>query len=166
MTEDLATLIATARERQGLSRRELARRAGVCPAFVNYLEAGERLPTPEHPRRSLAVAVIERWHAERVRLGLVRPGPAPGPTAERIAKINARGMDLERWSLVVRRAARDLEMQAERGRCSVRATSGASFFTIETLARQRQRYLEAEHLDDRPAPDMGVDVAGILRGMT
>lgn len=118
------------------------------------------------PRRSLAVAVIERWHAERVRLGLVRPGPAPGPTAERIAKINARGMDLERWSLVVRRAARDLEMQAERGRCSARATSGASFFTIETLARQRQRYLEAEHLDDRPAPDMGVDVAGILRGMT
>lgn len=63
---DLATLIATARERQGLSRRELARRAGVCPAFVNYLEAGERLPSPERLVRIAEEVGVNPERAERV----------------------------------------------------------------------------------------------------
>jgi transcriptional regulator with XRE-family HTH domain len=42
---DAATLIRTAREAAGLSKRELARRAGTSPAAIVLYESGEREPT-------------------------------------------------------------------------------------------------------------------------
>ncbi len=53
-------LIKTAREKQGLSHRELARRAGIAPTLV-YIENGQT----QDPRLSLVVAIMDalglRW---------------------------------------------------------------------------------------------------------
>lgn len=51
---DVADLIRTARERAGLSQRELARRAGTSAAAVCLYETGQRSPGVDTLRRLVA----------------------------------------------------------------------------------------------------------------
>jgi hypothetical protein len=53
---DAAEVIRRAREAAGLSKRELARRAGTSPAAIVAYEAGERDPTFRTLRRLLRAA--------------------------------------------------------------------------------------------------------------
>lgn len=47
MSDTIDHLVTEARKQAGISRRELARRAGISVAFTNYLEAGQRIPGDE-----------------------------------------------------------------------------------------------------------------------
>ena len=53
---DAARTIRIARERSGLSKRELARRAGTSPAAIVKYESGQMSPTVDTLNRILAVA--------------------------------------------------------------------------------------------------------------
>lgn len=56
-----AVLIKTAREKSGLSKRELARRAGTSPAAIVKYESGQTSPTVDTLNRILKVA---GWEVE------------------------------------------------------------------------------------------------------
>ena len=56
---DAAEVIRRARETRGLSKRELARRAGTSPAAIVAYETGERDPTFRTLRRLLRAAGYE-----------------------------------------------------------------------------------------------------------
>ena len=58
---DAARIITVARERSGLSKRELARRAGTSPAAIVKYESGQMSPTVETLNRILHVA---GWRVE------------------------------------------------------------------------------------------------------
>lgn len=53
---DAARIICAARERSGLSKRELARRAGTSPAAIVKYESGQVSPTVDTLGRVLAAA--------------------------------------------------------------------------------------------------------------
>ena len=74
MTTVTATTITKARQEAGMSRRQVARVAGMCPAAINYIEAGERLPSESAATRiakavgmdpAEAVAAVEIDRRER-----------------------------------------------------------------------------------------------------
>jgi transcriptional regulator with XRE-family HTH domain len=78
-----AEAIRTAREAAGLSKRELARRAGTSPAAIVAYESGARAPTLP------TLARILRGAGARVDLTVV-PGPAvpdPATVARRLAEV-------------------------------------------------------------------------------
>lgn len=56
MPVDAARIIRIARERSGLSKRELARRAGTSPAAIVKYESGQMSPTVDTLNRIVAVA--------------------------------------------------------------------------------------------------------------
>lgn len=58
---DAARIITVARERSGLSKRELARRAGTSPAAIVKYESGQMSPTVDTLNRILHVA---GWRVE------------------------------------------------------------------------------------------------------
>jgi transcriptional regulator with XRE-family HTH domain len=70
-------LVKQAREKQGLSHREVARRAGVSATTLVYIEHGQT----QDPRLSLVVAIMEalglRWR------DLTRVDDPPRPRARR-----------------------------------------------------------------------------------
>ena len=72
-------MIRTARERAGLSKRELARRAGTSPAAIVAYESGERDPSV----RTLARILAATGHRGDVNL---RPGPSR-PDQQRAARL-------------------------------------------------------------------------------
>lgn len=111
-----ATAITKARRDAGLSRRELARRAGVCPATINYIEAGERTPSPAVTARiAAAVGVPTNRLAGLVqadiaaRASLYRGHSAEAVTCDIVAAVAEEG-DTE---LVL---ARKLDLAGDRGR--------------------------------------------------
>ncbi len=104
-----ATTIAQARERAGLTQRELAERSGTSAAAICEYEAGRRVPRVDTLERILAAAggelvVAVRWPTPpvidvernaRVLVDLLdlvdhlphrRPGPLTGPTLARLAR--------------------------------------------------------------------------------
>jgi transcriptional regulator with XRE-family HTH domain len=90
--------IREARERAGLSKRELARRAGTSPAAIVAYEAGVRDPTVSTLERLLAAA---GGHA---RLVISRPPVDPKVAGERLVEVLELAEHLPR-----RRAPRDLD---------------------------------------------------------
>jgi transcriptional regulator with XRE-family HTH domain len=76
-----ARLMRRARERAGLSKRELARRAGTSPAAVVHYERGARDPGVETLGRILDAAGME------ARVGLVRRGPDPVVAGRRLEQV-------------------------------------------------------------------------------
>ena len=80
---DAAQAIRTAREAAGLSKRELARRAGTSPAAIVAYESGAREPTLPTLARILRAAGV------RADLRVVAGGGAPDPAtaARRLAQV-------------------------------------------------------------------------------
>ena len=74
---DAARIITVARERSGLSKRELARRAGTSPAAIVKYESGQMSPTVETLNRILHVA---GW---RVEIDLLPQVGAPADVVRR-----------------------------------------------------------------------------------
>ena len=95
---DGATLIREARERAGLSKRELARRARTSPAAIVLYEQGARDPTVDTLDRILAAAGARA----DVRL-TKKTGPDPEQSGRRLVQV----LDLAD-ALPRRRAARNL----------------------------------------------------------
>src|SRR2546428_12902730 len=83
MAVDAARAIRTAREAAGLSKRELARRAGTSPAAIVAYESGAREPTLPTLARILSGA------GARVDLDIAptRDLPDPATLAERLAQV-------------------------------------------------------------------------------
>jgi transcriptional regulator with XRE-family HTH domain len=80
---DAAEVIRRAREGAGLSKRELARRAGTSPAAIVAYESGEREPTFRTLRRLLRAA---GYNSELV----TRPAPFgldPARAARRLVEV-------------------------------------------------------------------------------
>ena len=73
----IAHLIREARERAGLTRAELARRAGVAASTVGRVEAGTRVPSTDLAERLVRAAGFE------VRVALGEPDPATDALFER-----------------------------------------------------------------------------------
>ena len=73
----IAHLIREARERAGLTRAELARRAGVAASTVGRIEAGTRVPSTDLAERLVRAAGFE------VRVALGDPDPATDALFER-----------------------------------------------------------------------------------
>ena len=73
----IAHLIREARERAGLTRAELARRAGVAASTVGRAEAGTRVPSTDLAERLVRAAGFE------VRVALGEPDPATDALFER-----------------------------------------------------------------------------------
>ena len=73
----IAHLIREARERAGLTRAELARRAGVAASTVGRIEAGARAPSTDLAERLVRAAGFE------VRVALGEPDPATDALFER-----------------------------------------------------------------------------------
>ena len=93
-----ATLIREARERAGLSKRELARRAHTSPAAIVLYEQGTRDPTVETLGRILAAA------GARADVRLTKnAGPDPEQSGRRLEQVLELADALPR-----RRAARTL----------------------------------------------------------
>jgi transcriptional regulator with XRE-family HTH domain len=67
-----ATAIRSARQRAGLSKRELARRAGTSPASIVLYESGAREPTVPTLQRILAAT---GFRAELTLRSAARPDP-------------------------------------------------------------------------------------------
>ena len=96
---DAATLIRTARETAGLSKRELARRARTSAAAIVAYESGEREPTVP-----TLVRIIDGANARlRIRVAPTRDLPDRAVLAQRLAQV----LDLAE-ELPHRRAARRL----------------------------------------------------------
>lgn len=95
---DGAALIREARERAGLSKRELARRAHTSPAAIVVYEQGARDPTVETLHRILAAAGARADVRLRKRVG-----PDPEQSAHRLVQVLELADALPR-----RRAARTL----------------------------------------------------------
>lgn len=94
-----ATLLRRARERAGLSKRELARRAGTSPAALVIYEQGRRDPTVGTFLRIVAAA------GAGAQVSLTgRPGPDPATAGRRLEQV----LDLAD-ALPRRRAARNVE---------------------------------------------------------
>jgi transcriptional regulator with XRE-family HTH domain len=70
---DAAQVIRDAREAAGLSKRELARRAGTSPAAIVAYESGEREPTFRTLRRLIRAAGYESELVTRPALGRLDP---------------------------------------------------------------------------------------------
>jgi transcriptional regulator with XRE-family HTH domain len=70
---DAATAIRIARQRAGLSKRELARRASTSPAAIVLYESGSRQPTLPTLERILGAAGV------RTDLGITSPARRPDP---------------------------------------------------------------------------------------
>lgn len=87
-----------ARERAGLSKRELARRAGTSPAALVHYERGARDPGVGTLGRILDAAGVE------ARVGLVGRGPDPEVAGRRLEQV----LELAD-ALPHRRAARTLD---------------------------------------------------------
>jgi transcriptional regulator with XRE-family HTH domain len=68
-----AEVIRRAREAAGLSKRELARRAGTSPAAIVAYEAGEREPTFRTLRRLVRAAGYDSELTTRPALGRLDP---------------------------------------------------------------------------------------------
>jgi transcriptional regulator with XRE-family HTH domain len=79
---DAATLITRARERAGLSKRELARRAGTSPAAIVGYEQGARDPSVGTLSRILRAAGAEA----DVRV-VRRRGPEPAVAGRRLEQV-------------------------------------------------------------------------------
>ena len=79
---DAGVLIRSARERAGLSKRELARRAGTSPAAIVTYEQGTRVPTVD----TLARIVTAAGSDADVRLA-ARPGPDPVVAGHRLEQV-------------------------------------------------------------------------------
>ncbi len=77
-----ATIISSARRRAGLSKRELARRAGTSAAAIVIYEQGKRDPSVETLDRILAAAGAGAY----VRLG-VRSRPDPVAAGQRLEQV-------------------------------------------------------------------------------
>ena len=73
----IAHLIREARERAGLTRAELARRAGVAASTVGRIEAGTRIPSTDLAERLVRAAGFE------IRVALGEPDPATDALFER-----------------------------------------------------------------------------------
>ena len=73
----IAHLIREARERAGLTRAELARRAGVAASTVGRIEAGTRVPSTDLAERLVRAAGFE------IRVALGEPDPATDALFER-----------------------------------------------------------------------------------
>ena len=73
----IAHLIREARERAGLTRAELARRAGVAASTVGRVETGTRVPSTDLAERLVRAAGFE------VRVALGEPDPATDALFER-----------------------------------------------------------------------------------
>jgi transcriptional regulator with XRE-family HTH domain len=78
---DAAVIVRRARERAGLSKRELARRAGTSPAAIVHYEQGARDPGVETLGRILDAA------GAGARIGLVRRGPDPVVAGQRLEQV-------------------------------------------------------------------------------
>jgi transcriptional regulator with XRE-family HTH domain len=80
---DAATVIRRAREVSGLSKRELARRAGTSPAAIVAYETGAREPTFRTLRRLLRAAGFDSEVVTRPAAARLDPRRA----AERLAEV-------------------------------------------------------------------------------
>jgi len=79
---DAATMVRTARMRAGLSKRELARRAGTSPAALVTYEQGTRDPTV-----GTLVRIVQAAGADPgVRIA-ARAGPDPGVAGRRLEQV-------------------------------------------------------------------------------
>ncbi len=79
---DAAVLIRSARERAGLSKRELARRAGTSPAAIVTYEQGSRVPTVDTLMRIVTAAGADA----DVRLA-ARSAPDPQVAGRRLEQV-------------------------------------------------------------------------------
>lgn len=79
---DAAVLIRSARERAGLSKRELARRAGTSPAAIVTYEQGSRVPTVDTLMRIVTAAGADA----DVRL-TTRRAPDPETAGRRLEQV-------------------------------------------------------------------------------
>lgn len=102
---DAATTIRRAREAAGLSKRELARRAGTSPAAIVLYETGERDPSVGTLGRLVRAAGFEGELT-------LRRGPARPDRSEAAARL-VEVLDLAEH-LPRRRAARELAFPALR----------------------------------------------------
>jgi transcriptional regulator with XRE-family HTH domain len=73
---DAAEVIRRARESSGLSKRELARRAGTSPAAIVAYETGEREPSFRTLRRLVRAAGYDSELVTRPALGRLDPARA------------------------------------------------------------------------------------------
>ena len=80
---DAAEVIRSAREAAGLSKRELARRAGTSPAAIVAYETGEREPSFRTLRRLVRAAGYDSELVTRPAFGRLDPVRA----AERLAEV-------------------------------------------------------------------------------
>lgn len=71
---ELARLLREARERRGLSQKELAHAVGLSPAMMNYLESGERRPGRETVLRLASALGLDEPSTDRL---LVAGGHLP-----------------------------------------------------------------------------------------
>jgi len=94
-----AEVIRRAREAAGLSKRELARRAGTSPAAIVAYEAGDREPSFRTLRRLVRAAGYESELVTRPALGRLDPVRA----AERLVEVLELAEHLPR-----RKASREL----------------------------------------------------------
>jgi len=79
---DAAEVIRDARVRAGLSKRELARRAGTSAAALVEYESGRRDPGVQSLQRILAAAGFEATLVARPTIGPLAPGEAGRRLAE------------------------------------------------------------------------------------
>jgi hypothetical protein len=109
---------------------------------------------------SYAEDVVELWHELRVELGLADESDRPRLTPQRRQLIER--VPVEEWRVVLRRMAARIRQDAERQRRPARETSSAVYFTLDHLARpkNRQLYLDAPTLD-RPTTRRLPPVEGI-----
>ena len=75
---DAAEVIRNAREQAGLSKRELARRAGTSAAALVEYETGRRDPGLRSLQRILAAAGFEATLVAQPSVGPLAPGPGAG----------------------------------------------------------------------------------------
>ena len=105
----IAHLIREARERAGLTRAELARRAGVAASTVGRIEAGARAPSTDLAERLVRAAGFE------IRVALGEPDPATDALFERTLRRTPaeRLADATRAARFVLRGRRALAMEAD-----------------------------------------------------
>lgn len=76
---EAASLVARARERQGITVEQLGIRAGFSPAFVSDVEAGGAEPTPEQLADLLLVCGLQLERSDAGRLTVRRSSYSTDP---------------------------------------------------------------------------------------
>lgn len=110
-------------------------------------------PLLEIQDASYAEDIVALWHELRVELGLAEESQRPRMTPQRRKVIE--GVAAEEWRVALRRMAARIRTDAERQRRPAHETGSAPYFTIDHLARakNRQMYLDAPAFDRPVRPN-------------